>query len=418
MRYAAASGLSHDNPVENRMLSNSSSPVSSSDNRVGVKRRSFLQAATALAGVSQAISPAKAGTQQAGQAVAASTSKARLTVEDVYARAREALYPICRVCPQCDGVVCAGEFPGLGGVGSGMSFQNNFQALKSVELKLRTLTDVAAVEKKPDTSVTIFGQKLSLPAIAAPVGGLRNMGNRMPADAYFDSIVGGCVDAGTAGGIGDEPTAPDMLKIRCDIIARYRGKALVCLKPRPNPNFIKVLPIVEAAGTFMIAIDVDSAARYAGQAPEVMVGTKTAAQLRELVRATRIPIVLKGIMTPDEAMLAGEAGAAGIVVSNHGGRVLDHTPGTADVLPAIADKVKGKMAIFVDGCVHYGVDVLKYLALGADAVLVGRHLIRAAFGGGREGVALFMNTMRDELESAMVLTGVSNVQKITRHIIA
>jgi hypothetical protein len=116
---------------------------------------------------------------------------------------------------------------------------------------------------------------------------------------------------------------------------------------------------------------------------------KTVAELKELVRAVRVPLVVKGIMTPDEALKAAEAGAAGIVVSNHGGRVLDHTPGTAGVLPAIADMVKGKMVIFVDGCVHHGNDVIKYMVVGADAVLVGRHRMRAAYGGGREGVALF-----------------------------
>jgi isopentenyl diphosphate isomerase/L-lactate dehydrogenase-like FMN-dependent dehydrogenase len=87
-------------------------------------------------------------------------------------------------------------------------------------------------------------------------------------------------------------------------------------------------------------------------------------------------------------------------------------------LPAIAKKVKGKMVILVDGCVHYGNDVLKYVALGADAVLVGRHIVRAAFGGGRPGVALFMKTMRDELEAAMVVTGLPDVRSINRQVLA
>ena len=88
------------------------------------------------------------------------------------------------------------------------------------------------------------------------------------------------------------------------------------------------------------------------------------------------------------------------------------------MLPAIVDKVKGKMVILVDGCVHYGTDVLKYVALGADAVLVGRHLWRAAHGGGRPAVALFMKTMRDEMTAAMVLTAVPNVAGISRNILA
>ena len=149
-----------------------------------------------------------------------------------------------------------------------------------------------------------------------------------------------------------------------------------------------------------------------------MMEPKTVAQLRELVRTTKIPFIVKGIMTPEDALAARESGAAGVVVSNHGGRVLDHTPGTAEVLPGIADAVKGEMVIFVDGCVHYGHDVLKYLALGADAVLVGRHLVRAVFGAGKQGVALFFKTMREELEAAMVVTAMPDVRSINRQILA
>jgi len=107
-----------------------------------------------------------------------------------------------------------------------------------------------------------------------------------------------------------------------------------------------------------------------------------------------------------------DAGVAGIAVSNHGGRRQDHTAGIAEVLPAIASKLKGKVPILTDGCVATGSDVLKYLALGADVVMVGRHLLRAAYGGGADGVAFFMNKMRAELQSAMVLTGVPSVSKI------
>jgi len=401
----------------------------------GTPRRNFLKASAlfgAGAFASRALMPAVAVAEQT-QAATSSTpppspapatqygpASATGSVAEVYQRARQALYPICRVCPQCDGVACAGEFPGMGGLGSGMSFQNNFRGLQRVQLKLRPLNGVSNQDKKPDTSTVIFGQKISFPAMAAPIGGLAiNVQNRMPDAQYFDAIIGGCVDAGTMGSIGDGQRSPmDVVKTRYDVIARYHGKAIAGIKPRPQENLIRVIRIAEAADAFMITIDIDSAGRYKGDPRDVAVEPKTVAQLRELVRATRIPIVVKGIMTPEDALLAGEAGAAGICVSNHGGRVLDHTPGTADVLPAIADKVKRKMVILVDGCVHYGDDVLKYVALGADAVLVGRHLIRAAFGDGRQGVALFMKTMRDELEAAMVVTAVPNVAAINHHILA
>jgi isopentenyl diphosphate isomerase/L-lactate dehydrogenase-like FMN-dependent dehydrogenase len=122
-------------------------------------------------------------------------------------------------------------------------------------------------------------------------------------------------------------------------------------------------------------------------------------------------------MTVDEAKKAIDVGAAGIVVSNHGGRVLDHTPGSAQVLAAIADSVKGKIVILSDGGIRYGADVLKSLALGADAVLVGRPLIRGSVGGGPEGVALILKKMQGELVVSMTLTGTADVKKVSRSIL-
>jgi isopentenyl diphosphate isomerase/L-lactate dehydrogenase-like FMN-dependent dehydrogenase len=128
--------------------------------------------------------------------------------------------------------------------------------------------------------------------------------------------------------------------------------------------------------------------------------------------------MIKGIMTVDEAQMAIDAGAAAIVVSNHGGRVLDHTPGTAAVLPKIASKVKGKIIILADGGIRNGYDVLKMLALGADAVMIGRPIIRGAVGGGKEGVALVLNMMRKQLAEAMVMTGQASVLKIDSSVVA
>jgi isopentenyl diphosphate isomerase/L-lactate dehydrogenase-like FMN-dependent dehydrogenase len=104
-------------------------------------------------------------------------------------------------------------------------------------------------------------------------------------------------------------------------------------------------------------------------------------------------------------------------VSNHGGRVLDHTPGAAEVLPAIADAVKGRIFILADGGVRTGGDVLKMLALGADVVMIGRPFSMAALGGLQEGVEKYLDQIRSELTSAMVLTGTKNVRKVDRAIL-
>lgn len=122
-------------------------------------------------------------------------------------------------------------------------------------------------------------------------------------------------------------------------------------------------------------------------------------------------------MTLKEAEIAYNLGVSAIVVSNHGGRILDHTPGVAEVLPEIADKLKGKITIIADGGVRSGVDVLKLLALGADAVLIGRPVVVAVFGGGREALKLYFDTIKSELKQAMLLTGVASVKNVPKEIL-
>lgn len=129
--------------------------------------------------------------------------------------------------------------------------------------------------------------------------------------------------------------------------------------------------------------------------------------------------LLKGIMTVEDAIAAERAGCDGIVVSNHGGRVLDHTPGTIEVLPAIAEQVKGRMAVLMDGGIRDGFDVLKALAFGADAVLIGRPFCLAAVGGGgSKGVKLTADYLYKQLVRSMVLTGCPSVHEAGHHFVS
>jgi isopentenyl diphosphate isomerase/L-lactate dehydrogenase-like FMN-dependent dehydrogenase len=112
-----------------------------------------------------------------------------------------------------------------------------------------------------------------------------------------------------------------------------------------------------------------------------------------------------------------DVGADAIVVSNHGGRVLDHTPGVAEVLAEVAAAVGGRIAVLADGGVRSGADVLKMLALGADAVMIGRPFSVAAMGGLLEGVQAYIAQIRGELRQAMVLTGCATVAAVDRAIL-
>lgn len=129
-----------------------------------------------------------------------------------------------------------------------------------------------------------------------------------------------------------------------------------------------------------------------------------------MVTFTSLPFVAKGIMMPQEAKKCADAGVSVISVSNHGGRVLDSTPGVADVLPLIRKELGKSVTITADGGVRTGYDVLKMLALGADVVLLGRDIIRASVGAGALGVKLHLEHIKETLKKAMFMTGTQNIK--------
>ena len=136
-----------------------------------------------------------------------------------------------------------------------------------------------------------------------------------------------------------------------------------------------------------------------------------------LCSLTSLPVLLKGITAPADALRAHEGGAAGVIVSNHGGRTLDTLPATLDLLPAISKALAGRMPVLMDGGIRRGTDILKALAFGADAVLVGRPYINALATAGAAGVAHVLHVLRAELEVAMALSGCRNLGEIDESVI-
>ncbi len=128
---------------------------------------------------------------------------------------------------------------------------------------------------------------------------------------------------------------------------------------------------------------------------------------------TTLPVLLKGILTAEDAALAIEHGAAGIIVSNHGGRQLDGAVATIDALPAIAARVAGRIPVLLDGGIRRGTDVFKALALGARAVLIGRAYLWGLAADGEAGVARVLEMLRAELDMTMALAGCPTVSTIT-----
>lgn len=328
---------------------------------------------------------------------------------EVRAKAKEKLRPYCRLCPICDGRVCAGEVPGMGGTGTGSSFINNVQALGAWKLNLRTLHNVS----DPSTATTLLGHKINTPILAAPMAGTKLNLNGLISDYELTkAIIGGSRLAGTYGMAGLVDGAA------LQALEEEKGEGFFIYKPLEQDRIIKWGKRAQEIGAVGFGIDVDGAGLINMRLLGINVEPKTPEKIRQLAQTLELPFVVKGIMTPDEAQLAAEAGVKAIIVSNHGGRVLDHTPGTAAVLPSIAERVKGKVTIMVDGGVRSGADVLKMLALGADHVLVGRPLLQAAVGGGATGVKLALEKLTTELKIAMILTGTSTVKEVSPRILS
>lgn len=339
-----------------------------------------------------------------------------MDLKEIRVKAKERMKG-CYVCPECNGKACAGMIPGFGGLRTGQSFRRNLEALQEYGLIMRSMAGV----DEPQTAITLFGKTVQLPILVAPVGGIvlnaQVEGDPEAVEMKYDDIVTqGAMDAGTLCFTGDGG-APYMYAGSIASCKKRPGYVIPTIKPRDDDKIIDKAREAEAAGAPAVASDIDAATlinmRFFGQP----VGPKSAASIAKIAASVKIPFIVKGIMSADEAVACAKAGAKGIVVSNHGGRILDGMAGTADVLPEIAAAVKGKITIFVDGGVRHGEDVLKMLALGADAVLLGRPVAVAAIGGGAAGVKLLFDTLERELKDAMMITGTTDITHVSPDIL-
>ena len=337
-----------------------------------------------------------------------------LTMEAISLAAREKFKKICYVCKTCDGRDCPTGIPGMGGAGTGASFRRNIEALHKFKINTSLIHSVMS----PDTSAEFLGVRLSLPVMAAPITGTgTNMGGAVDELEYNRRVLRGCLDAGTLAFLGDGAD-PEKFRLGIQAAQESGGMAVPIFKPRSdNGEIIMRIKAAEDAGVLAAGIDIDAAVLKTMTLKNQAVGPKSLKDLKKIISSTGLPFVLKGIMNPREALMAVDAGAAAIVVSNHGGRVLDEMPGSMDVLDGIVKAVKGKAVIIVDGGFRTGVDVVKALAVGADLVLIGRPIAIAAVGMGADGVAFYINNLKSDFEKAMILTGTQKIGEITGDIL-
>lgn len=329
--------------------------------------------------------------------------------KEILDRARPLIGPKCKACPVCNGLACGNTMPGPGSKQPGNGAARNFAAWQDIFVNMDTLYPGGKI----DTGFTLFGRRFDLPVFAAPIGALpMHYGPAYDDFSYNDVMVPACAEAGSAAFTGDG-VDPEVMKRAAAAMHRAGGMGIPTIKPWNLAAVEEKLDLLNALDIFAAAMDIDGAGLPFLKQMNPNAGSKSVAELRELVAYAKMPFIVKGIMTARGAEKAVEAGAAGIVVSNHGGRVQGMCPATADVLPEITRAVNGRAVVFADGGIRSGTDVFKALALGADAVLIGRPFVSMVYGGGAEAVRFYLDRIAAELRDTMTMCGALSLAEIT-----
>jgi isopentenyl diphosphate isomerase/L-lactate dehydrogenase-like FMN-dependent dehydrogenase len=311
-----------------------------------------------------------------------------------------------------------------GGACDELTLNDNVAAFSRLRLLPRVLVDVSTV----DTSTSLLGVSLAMPIVVAPVAFQRLVSP--------DGEPGMARAAEAAGSIFTLSTIATSRP--SEVMAGNRWMQVYVFRDRAVTREIVDEAVETGFQALVVTVDAPRAGRrerdrYSGFAlpadlgvPAIGERSMTVAELfdlidrsltwadfAELVSESPLPVLVKGIHTAEDALLAVEHGAAGVVVSNHGGRQLDGVPASIEMLPRIADALGGRTTLLMDGGIRRGTDVLKAVALGADAVMAGRAVLWGLACGGQAGAETALRILRDEIELGMTLLGVTRVSELS-----
>lgn len=326
----------------------------------------------------------------------------------VLENAKKRIGPKCKVCPDCNGRACGNLVPGPGSKGPGNPALTNREGWLKIKLNMDCLCPYEEI----NTEFEFFGKNLRLPVFTAPVGDLAiqyNEGDDIK--DYNDCAIAAASDAGTASFFGDG-IVEETLARALEASKANNGAGVPVINPMNPERMKKEIELAKKYNVFLISYVIDSIGLPHYGSLKKGKRTKSVSELKELIDFAERPVIIKGIMTARSAEKALEAGASGIIVSNHGGRAFAEGPSTAEVLPEIAAAVGKDCKIIVDGGIRTGLDVFKALALGADAAMICRPFLISYYGGGKEGILSYFNKLSDELVETMLLTGARKLDDI------
>ena len=277
--------------------------------------------------------------------------------------------------------------------------------MDSLTIEIRTIDSVPV-----DTKITLFGNSFDTPVMPAALSGLKEI-----CPNPMVEIAKGVAASRSVMwvGIGEGSELKDIIETG--------AKTIKIIKPYKDNDLI-FAKIAEAEKYGAFAVGMDTIFFFGGKREDSLIrahlmGPKTLAEIRSFVQSTKLPFILKGILSEQDAKKALEAGAAAIVISHHGGAVLDYAVPPLKILPRIAKVIEGKIPIFVDSGITRGTDVFKALALGANGVLLGKTVMAGLAAGGAEGVQNIITGTNEELRRVMSLTGCTTLSQISSELI-
>ena len=333
-----------------------------------------------------------------------------MNYNEILAAAKDQVGPYCKACPVCNGKACGNSMPGPGSKFPGNGAARNYEKWQEICVNMDTLCP----NTEPDVSFEMFGKKFSAPIFVAPLGAIdMHYGPKYKDIEYNSRLITAAYDYGVMALTGDGVN-PQIMLSSADDMSKVEGVGCPIIKPWNKEAVFEKLDVLNEKNIFSCGMDVDGAGLPFLKAMNPNAGSKSVDEMKEIISYAKMPFIVKGIMTVAGAKKAVEAGATAIVVSNHGGRVQGACPSTAEVLPEIAEAVKGQTVILVDGGIRSGVDVFRALALGADGVLIGRPILPMIYGGGAEGFKVYMDKIIGELKGTMTMCGAATLKDITR----
>ncbi|XP_011651718.1 peroxisomal (S)-2-hydroxy-acid oxidase GLO4 isoform X3 [Cucumis sativus] len=322
-----------------------------------------------------------------------------------------------------------------GGAEDEHTLRDNIQAFQRITIRPRVLVDVSQI----DTSTTILGYPISSPILVAPTAAHKlafHEGELATARAAAAAKTIMVLSYSSSFSIEEVASSCNAVRFfqlyifkrrnvsrqLLERAERYGYKAIVLtvdtprLGRRENDIRNKMIAVPEKNLEGLVTIDVipDQGSKFETFANKTLDDSMRWEDIQWLRSITTLPILIKGILTHEDATKAVEAGVDGIIVSNHGARQLDFAPATVTVLEEVVHAVKGKVPVLLDGGVRRGTDVFKALALGAQAVLIGRPVLYGLAAKGEEGVRTVLEMLKNELETSMALSGCPSIKDITR----